>query len=229
MIAISEAVKRVLLDAGNSEAKISVIPHGVPDAPRGDRLVLRRELGIAPEAFALFNAARFIRDKGQDVLLDMMETTPPFGHPSTGGEFTCVLYLVGDTDTDFGREVQQRAVGMDGVHFMGYRDDVQRILPAFDVYVSGGRREAFGLSLVEALAAGIPVVATDVGGVAEVVADGETGLLAPSEDSDALAEAVWKLRDDSLRATFGIAARKRYEARFTIAAMVERTEQVYRG
>jgi len=221
MIAISEAVKRVLLGAGNSEAKITVIPHGVPDAPRGDRLALRRELGIAPEAFALFNAARFIRDKGQDVLLEMM------GELGGRGDFNCVLYLVGDADTDFGRDVRQRAEGMDEVRFMGYRDDVQRILPAFDVYVSGARREAFGLSLVEALAAEIPVVATDVGGVAEVVADGETGLLVPSEDAKALAEAIWALRDTPLRATFGIAARKRYEARFTIAAMTDKTEQVY--
>ena len=227
MIAISEAVKRVLLAAGNREEKISVIPHGVPDVPGGDRLALRQELGIAPTAFALVNAARFIRDKGQDVLVDMMAKFPSCVGGDDHGAPSFHLYLIGDPDTDFGRTLQQKAAGMGGVHFLGYRGDVQRLLPAFDAYVSAARREAFGLSLVEAFAAHLPVVATDVGGVAEVVTEGETGFLVPSENAAALADAIRKLHDAPLRTALATVARKRYETLFTTETMVEKTERLY--
>jgi len=233
MIAITDAVKRVLTDAGNPETKISVFPHGVPDVPRGDRRALRQELGIAPETFALFNAGRFVRDKGQDILLSAMRLLKERACDEIDGgraspRAECHLYLAGDTATEFGKEVTQQAMDMDNVHFLGYRDDVQRILPAFDVYVSASRREAFGLSLVEAFAASMPVIATNVGGVAEVVTDNKTGFLVPNEDIVALADDIEMLiGDGSARATLGHYARQRYEELFTVEAMVKKTEQVY--
>ena len=105
------------------------------------------------------------------------------------------LWLVGDPNTDHGRQVQAMAAQHPRIHFLGYRNDVQRILPAFDGYVLSSRREAMPLSLIEAMAARLPIVTTSVGGVPEVVSDGESGLIVPSDDVGALTRATQRLLD----------------------------------
>lgn len=217
IIAVSNAVRSTLLQAGYDERRIVLVHHGIPDEPGERRADLRRELGIGDEEFAVFNAGRFIRDKGQDVLLQAVRQSPGW-----------VLYLAGDTGTPFGRQVQQEAADEPRIRFLGYRSDVRRLLPAFDAYLSGSRREALGLSLLEAAAAGLPIIATSVGGIPEIVRDGVNGMLAPSEDSGALAQAIRILAGDSAQAaSMGRASRQEYLARFTLADMISRTESVY--
>jgi glycosyltransferase involved in cell wall biosynthesis len=114
------------------------------------------------------------------------------------------------------------------VHFLGYRDDVQRLLPAFDAYALSSRREALGLSLVEAFAARLPVVATAVGGVPELVSDRLTGLLVPPDQAPALADAVALLaRDPALAGALARAGRERFERDLTVDHMVQATLSVY--
>ena len=222
VIAVSGAVRDNLLRHGHATSRIHLIYNGMPDAQRADsaeRAALRRELGIGKQAFALVNVGRFVRDKGQDLLVQAMAQAP----------VQTELFLLGDPGTEFGRHVQQMAGGHGRIHFLGYRDDVPRLLPAFDAYVSSSRREALGLSLVEAAAAALPTIATRVGGVPEVVLDGRTGQLVPTEDAGALARAIAALAatPDAAR-SLGAAARRHYLDTFTVGHMLAQTLDLYR-
>jgi len=221
IIAVSAAVQAALREYGYDDSTISLIHNGIPDIPPGpDRAELRRQLGIAPGEFALFNAGRFIRDKGQDLLVEAIRRCPEHVR----------LYLAGDPNTPFGTEVVQRAGGDPRVRFLGYRADVPLLLRAFDAYIAGSRREALGLSLIEAAAAGLPIVAPAVGGIPEVVADRETGLLVAAGDPAALAAAVDALATDpALTARLGGNARQRYLDHFTDTQMVRRTAAIYQA
>lgn len=219
VIAVSGAVERNLIAHGERPDRVTVIHNGmpVPDLA-ADRDRLRAELDLAPGDFALVNAGRFVADKRQALLLDMLDQLPP----------SVRLYLIGDSNTGYGRTVAERASDDPRVRLLGYRADVQRLLPAFDAYVSSSSREALGLSLVEASAASLPCVATAVGGVPEVVVDGETGLLTPADDAAALAAAVKRLIDDAAFAQrLGGAARERFLDRFTVDRMAQDTAALY--
>ena len=112
--------------------------------------------------------------------------------------------------------------------WLGFTDDVAGVLSAADVLVLPSRWEGFGLAAAEAMAAGLPVVATRVPGLTEVIEDGESGLLVDSEDLDGLAAAVARLVDDpATRARLGLAGRRRVGERFSIAANVAAHERLY--
>jgi glycosyltransferase involved in cell wall biosynthesis len=117
-------------------------------------------------------------------------------------------------------------------HFVwtGFRDDVPRLLGALDLLVSASPRESFGLVLAEAAACGCPVVSTRSGGAEEIVVDGATGVLVPTADPDALAEAVLALLADPARARrMGRAGRRRVEMHFDLDRMVRCVEAEYRA
>lgn len=114
------------------------------------------------------------------------------------------------------------------VIFTGFRPDVLSLLKGFDVFVSSSVTEGLGTSLLDAMAASRPVVATRTGGIPEVVVDGETGLLVPPRDAGALAEAIIRLLGDgALRRTFARAGRQRVERLFSADRMVAGTLAVY--
>jgi len=217
IIAVAHAVRATLLSAGYPDDKISVIHNGVPEVPTGNREQLRRELGIPTDAFVIFNAGRFIHDKGQDLLVAAMKQLPGV-----------LLYLAGDDATPFGKRVRSSVASGDNIHFLGYRSDVQRLLPAFDLYTSASRREAFSLSLVEAFAAGVPLVATSVGGVPELVNHGVNGLLVASENVDELAAAIRQLaRDRAVLVSLGQEAQITYREHYSCDRMLDRIEVLY--
>lgn len=114
------------------------------------------------------------------------------------------------------------------VRFLGRREDVPELLADASVFVLVSRYEAFPLSILEAMRAGLPVVASDVGGVREAVVEGETGYLVPRGDLTVLVNRLSRLIDDpGSRARMGEAGRKRFHERFTLDEMVQRTEAVY--
>ena len=122
------------------------------------------------------------------------------------------------------RGVQQR------VHFAGHREDIPQILRSADLVALASRREGLPLSLLEALCQGLPILATEVDGVGEIVLPGETGVLVAPEDSAQLArEMSFLLQNESRRRQFGREARARYEAHHTLDAMCSRTFAVHRG
>ncbi len=141
------------------------------------------------------------------------------------------LVLVGEgPDLPRARE-EVEALGAAGeVSFLGLRPDVAAILPAADVFLLPSLSESFGLAAAEAMACGVPVVGSAVGGIPEVVADGETGFLRPPGDVEAMAEATLRLLDDEdLRLRLAAAARARAELLFAPAAVLPRYEEIYRS
>jgi glycosyltransferase involved in cell wall biosynthesis len=116
----------------------------------------------------------------------------------------------------------------DRIHFVGWRQDVPEILRAADVMVLPSQAEGLSLAILEAMAAGLPVVATDVGGTSEAVLDGETGFLIPPDDPRALSEAVLViLRDPEFARRLGDAGRRRAAALFSLERVVKSVEDLY--
>ena len=115
------------------------------------------------------------------------------------------------------------------VRLAGERDDVGELLAAADLFVLSSRSEGLPLSILEAMAAGLPVVASDVGGVPELVVDGETGLLVPPGDPHALAAAIDRLLDDpDLRRRLGAAGRLRVSEQFDLESTQRAHLDLYR-
>jgi glycosyltransferase involved in cell wall biosynthesis len=126
-------------------------------------------------------------------------------------------------------EAQVKELDLVGrVHLVGHHADVLPWLAALDAFVLPSDWEGMSNALLEAMAAGLPVVATAVGGTREVVVDGVTGLLVPPGDPDSLAEAISRLLGDSdMRHTMGEAGRARVDRHFSIEQTVRRTEELY--
>jgi glycosyltransferase involved in cell wall biosynthesis len=114
------------------------------------------------------------------------------------------------------------------VRITGWADDVAELLRTFDVFVSASRSESFGIAMIEAMASGVPVVATMTAGAREIIDADRTGLLAPIGDAEALAEAILQLLDDPAKRQRLVAdAQRMVSERFSLDRMVQRTEQVY--
>ncbi|MBK7947565.1 MAG: glycosyltransferase [Deltaproteobacteria bacterium] len=135
----------------------------------------------------------------------------------------------GDEEPNLRRLAAELGIGS-RVHLLGLRNDVDRLLEAADVFVQPSRSEGLPLAVLEAMAAGLPVVATRVGGMGEAVVDGETGMLVGAERPDELARALRSLlEDDALRRRMGIEARARAEAEFSVETMARRYVELFRS
>ena len=137
--------------------------------------------------------------------------------------------LVGDGPERAAAVAEARRLGVEeAVVFEGERDDVPEILASSHIFVLSSRSEALPVSILEAMAAGLPVVATRVGGVPELVVDGETGLLVAAGDARALADALQRLVDDpDLRVRLGAAGRARVEEQFRLDSFLEAHKDLY--
>ncbi len=189
----------------------------------GERV--RRELGIPADAPLVGKVANFYRGwKGHDTFLAaaamVLERRPRVRFLLVGHE----------TDNAKMRAMVERAGLADRVALAGYRSDVPDVLAALDVSVNSPRAgEGLSGAVRESLAAGLPVVATDVGGNRELVLDGETGLLVSPENPAALAAAIGRLLDDrALAARLAANGARFVRERLTVERMVEETERVYR-
>ena len=201
--------------------KYAVIPNGVDPAPFAAlpaRAEARRALGLPPEAFLVVTVGRLSPEKGQDVLLEALAAT----HIA---DRSIQAVLVGDGPMRAALEARAAQADLKGrVHFLGLRKDVPTCLAAADLYVLPSRYEAQGMVVVEAMMAGLPIVASRVGGVPGVLEDGVTGLLVPPADPAALASAL-RLSPDA-----GMAERARRQAMatLTVDTMVDSYLRLYR-
>ncbi len=169
------------------------------------------------------SVGRFVPFKGYSYLLEaarLIQSCQPNVH----------WVLVGEGDLREELEEQCRTLGLETqVHFTGWREDVPDLLALCDLFVLPSVAEHFGRVIIEAMAMGKAVVATDAGGVPEIVIPGETGLLVSPAQPKALAEAVVTLLEDRPRAQrLGLAGRHRVETRFSLARHVEDVEALYR-
>jgi glycosyltransferase involved in cell wall biosynthesis len=194
--------------------------------PRADRDALRRELNVPPDAPVVGAIARLAPEKGIDVLLEAFARLPDRRRASH-------LLVVGDGPERARLEAlaSELRVG-DRCHWLGRQPWDQAIswLVAMDVVVVPSRFEGFGLSAAEAMAAGKPVVASDVDGLAEVLGPGveEAGILVPSDDPEALAfELSRLLGNKDVRARLGRAARERVERHFSFETFRSQTLALY--
>jgi len=162
--------------------------------------------------------SRLVEQKGLDTLLAAV--------PAVVARRPDVRFvLVGDGPLR--SELERRAAGLP-VEVLGERDDVPDQLARFDVFVLPSRFEGLCLAVIEAQAAGVPVVATPVGGIVETVVPGETGTLVPVDDPAALAAAISGVLDDPAAAgAMALEARRRARSRFSVDAMVEKTLALY--
>jgi glycosyltransferase involved in cell wall biosynthesis len=228
IIAISDHIARFTVARGvRHPGRVRRVYHGIePPLTRAlerDGQRIRRELGIAPDAFVVGNVGRLALQKGQRHLIAAMplllERVP---------RAQAVIAGSGDLE-EFLRDLADDLRVTERVHVLGPRKDVQALMHAMDVFVMPSIWEGFGLVLLEAMAAGRPIVASRVATIPEVVVDGETGLLLPAGDPLALAEALVRLAEDQAMARqLGEAGRVRLERQFSIDKMVGDTELLYR-
>ena len=188
------------------------------------RLAVRREFGIDADAPVVGVVARLTRAKDHVTLFDAVAALRP-----AWPRLRCLVVGDGELREDLHRAASQRGLA-DVVVFSGSRSDIRDLLSAMDVFVLSSVTEGLAVTLLEAMSAGLPVVATRVGGNPEVVADGETGVLVQARAPEALAREVASLLADPGRAgALGEAAIARVRARFSLEAMVRSYEQVRHG
>ena len=224
-VAVSPHVAEALHDAlGVDAARIDVVPNGIPQtartaAERAQRRgeARRRVFGEEARTIALV-VARLERQKGHGTLLAAAADVPG------------VLFALAGAGEDRGAlERQAASLGLsERVVFLGHRPDVPDLLAAADLFVLPSTSEGLPLALLEAAAAGLPIVATDIGGNRDVVRAGETGLLVPAGDPAALAAAIRRLATDpSYARGLGESAAARFDSRYTAAAMAKGVERAY--
>ena len=226
VVAISPAVAEALLEGGVDPPRIRTIPSAVDPAmlwPRSSRQAVRTAEGVGLEEPLLLALAALVRRKGLDVLIEALRRLAAEGPPPR-------LWIAGEGPERGALEAQALRAGLgDRVRLLGRREDAADLLAACDVFVLPSRREGLGVAALEAMAAGRPVVASRVGGLAAAVLDGRTGLLVPPEDPAALAAAIATLLGDgALRSRLGAAGPARVEADFGAEGMVEAYEKLYR-
>jgi glycosyltransferase involved in cell wall biosynthesis len=237
VMANSDAVARFLSEReGISPSRIRVVHNGLDprDAerlgprPPAEVAAIRREMGIAAEAPVVGDLARI--DAKNDLLTWVEVVARLSGsHPGLVAVLAGEAVLPAEREYAARLRLAIRARGLEGrVRMLGFRRDLERILPALDLLLHTSEMEGFPNSLMEAMAAGLPVVATPAGGTPELVAEGQTALLAPVGDANALAGCASALLDDpQRRRRMGEAGARRVRERFSMRRMVEETERLY--
>lgn len=210
IICVSQAVARRA--AGE---KAFVIPNGIDTAPfiATDRQKARQELGVADGVFVVAAAARLSREKGIDLLVDAAKGSPE------------MVFLVAGSGPE---EARLRAGAPANVRFLGTIRDTPALFAASDAVVIPSRSEGQGIVALEAMAAGRPAVAADVGGLPEMVQHGVNGLLVPPANAGAIRQALSSLRANPERAKrLGSAGREYALRRGDVREMIAAIERVY--
>lgn len=227
VVAISRNVEAHLRAAGLPAERITRIESAVDPAAlvaRRAREAVRAELGAGPLEPVLLALGGLVPRKGHDLTLEALAELSADGLRPT-------LWLAGEGPEREALLARARAAGVaEQVRFLGQRADVPDLLAAADALVMPSRAEGLGVAALEALAAGLPVVAARVGGLAQSIQHERNGLLVEPDDPAALAEALGRLlRDDRLRARLAEAGPERIAEGYLAASMVERYEELYRS
>lgn len=222
-----EAEEHLALGVGRPGQFVTIfsgvpLPEGPASTPPGDLPARRRALGLPPEGLLIGSVGRLDRVKGHATLVRAFAEVLP-RHPGAH------LILTGEGEERAAHETLAAGLGVsERVWFLGWRRDVAELLEVMDLFVLPSVNEGMGRAVVEAMAAGLAVVATRVGGVPQMVNDGVTGLLVPPEDPAQLATAIDRLLSrPEEREAMGRAGRSEAPS-FSAEAMCERTDALYR-
>jgi len=227
VIAISRQIEESLIHGGVSAKKVRTLYSGI-DLSKiqivHDAQAIRQMIGLPNEAVLLGTVANLFARKGYEVMLRAL--------PAIVRAVPTVHYVIVGSDENGYADRLNRLAGelniADRVHIVGFQDPVEPFLSALDLYVHPALMEGFGIAVVEAMAMGKAVVATTTGGLPEVVAQGETGLLVPPGDVESLAATVVSLLDDTVRREqMGRNGKIRAQERFGLDASVAQVEQLY--
>ncbi len=203
LVANTRDIVAHIVQGGWPKERVHYLPNFVAEARAPP--VARASLATPEDAPLALALGRLHPNKGFDVLLEAVAKLPRLH-----------LWLAGEGDERAPLEARARALGIETrVRFLGWRDDVPALLAACDVLALASRHEPLGNVVLEAWAAGVPVVATASAGPAALVRDGETGLLVPVEDADALAAALRRVAEDrGLRSALAAAGHAAFAAEF---------------
>jgi glycosyltransferase involved in cell wall biosynthesis len=228
VIAVSHATKDEMVAAGAPADRISVIHNGIDTetwSPGQANVSICEALGLANAFPVIGYVGRISLEKDLDGWLRAAALV--------AAEYPRAQFvIVGEgRDYDLSNQLKKLAEALgigDKVHFLGYREDLPSIYATFDLFLLSSRREGICNSLLEAMAMGIPVVATDVGGTKELIVDGQTGYMVSEGDVEGMARSLLGLaRNDVLRKKLGDAARKRIEEDFSFTLRLTRIETLY--
>jgi glycosyltransferase involved in cell wall biosynthesis len=223
-ICASDAIRQLLIADGVPGARAVTVHEGIDlgRAAAAPPAQLHEELWLPHEAPLVGNVAALVPHKGQRHLIEAAALVIP-----QVPDARFIIAGEGELRASLERQIKDHHLEKH-VLLAGFRPDVPSLHKAFDVFVMSSITEGLGTSLLDAMAAGKPIVATSAGGIPEVVADGETGLLVPPRDHQAMASAIVQLLTDAeLRERMGRAGLARVTQKFSAERMVQNTLHVY--
>lgn len=225
-VAISPAVADYLVEVtAVPRSKVTVITNGVfaPELPSEDAARLRPTLGLSPDSFVVGTVCR-LNDDSHKRVSDLLKAMVSLA------DQPIELLIVGEGPQRGWLEGMSRELGVAArVRFAGYRDDVGSAYAAMDVFALVSAREGFGLVVAEAMLAGLPVVATAVGGIRDIVESGRTGTLVEPGDVPAIAGALRELAAaPEMRRAFALAGRSRAQEHFSAERYARDVDAFYR-
>jgi glycosyltransferase involved in cell wall biosynthesis len=229
VIAISDAVRRYSCGSGIGlpETKVVTVHYGINTADyehvnRESVNDLRNQWGVGKGEYCIGCVARLEPQKAIAVLVEGFAL---YLAQNPGGA-KLVIIGAGSLEKELKTQSSRSKIA-DKVVWAGFREDIPLVMNSIDVLALTSIWEGFGLVLIEAMAAGKPVIASRISAIPEIVADGETGVLVPARQPGAVAEAIKLLEDPDVRQEYGKAARDRVKKAFTIDRMVKQTSLIY--
>lgn len=230
IIAVCNVGKEQLIKNGWSGSHIRVIFNAVDmDAWAGDggESTLRSELGIPEDRFVMLCASRFAHDKGHAYLIRSLKRLTEISNVP----FTIVLAGDGELMEPTKELVKELGLTEEQVKFIGFRKDIKNLYKGADLYINSSQHEALSFLIVEAMAAGLPVIVTDMGGNSDIIkGEADGGLLVTYDDPESMAQAMKRfLEDRTLLNTCKANALANIEARFEVHKMCAATFGVYQA
>lgn len=225
LVTVSDAIGQSLLHDGYDADGITTIPNGINTSKLNAQIptLLRDQLNIDKSAFVLATSGSLIHRKGVDLIIDSLNQVDAI-------MLNIHLIVIGEGEERAKLEEQVDRLNLNNnVHFLGEQCNVVGLLKSdINAYISGARDEAFGLALVEASLAQLPVIAPMVGGIPEVITHYETGLLTQAEDSDSFAKAIMVLiQNPHLTKQMGRKGKETVYRYFTLSHYTQQFESVY--
>ena len=217
----AEAVKKFMVEEiGLPAAKITVIHNGVDTEKFGisiDKNKVREKLGISADEVTCITVARLDGQKGIEILIDAAKKNPKIK-----------FLIAGDGPLREELENKSKSKGSENILFLGLRRDIPELLQAADIFILPSHWEGFPNVVLEAMAASLPVIATNTSGTPEAVIDGETGMLVKPGDARQLAEAVKHMSSEpELMKEMGKRGRERAVKFFSLEEMIKKNEELY--